>query len=110
MTSEAFQARVEAVVVALERTHDRQHPLRRVPMDLVAGAVADAARVGGAEPCDLTPVQVAEILNVVLARNQSIPNSGLKFTVDPAHLDVVAPWQPSSYQVHDGVERLRDGG
>lgn len=108
MTPAAFQARVEAVIAVLETIHDRQHPLRRVPMDLVAAAVAADACPTALE--DLRASQIADLLNAILARNAMQPASAVIFQTDPSAFDVVSPWQASSYVVHDGVERLRDGG
>lgn len=110
MTPEGFQARVEFVVGMLERLHDRQYPLRSIPMDLVADAVARDAQAAGRELAALTPYEIAAGLNAVLARNLILPGSALHFHSTPDQFDVVSPWQASSYAAHDGVERLRDGG
>ena len=108
MTPEAFQDRVEAVIGILERLHDRQYPLRRIPMDLVAAAVATEAAPRPLEA--LSPPDIAAILNVILARNAIQPGSAVALATDPSQFDVVAPWQASNYSPHDGVDRLRDGG
>lgn len=107
MTPEDFQARVAAVIAIVEQLHDREYPLRRVPMDLVAAAVA--AEACPIAPDDLSPGRIAELLQVILSRNTA-PGAALHFQTAPSAFDVVAPWQASSYCAHDGVERLRDGG
>lgn len=124
LTAADFQARVEAVIGMLERLHDRQYPLRSIPMDLVAEAVAAEARASGINSwhvvssrriegvedlVDLTPHQIATILNTILSRNMR-PGDALHFASDSSQFDVTSPWQASSYVPHDGVERLRDGG
>lgn len=106
MTPAAFQERVDAVIAVLEQIHDAQYPLRRVPMDLVAEAVARDAGAIALE--DLSAGQIAACLNGILARQN--PASAVRFQTAPSAFDVVSPWQGSSYQVHDGAERLKDGG
>lgn len=107
MTLAAFQVRVEAVIDALERLHDRQYPLRRIPMDLVAEAVATEVHPADLEA--LSPRQIADTLNVILARNAALPTA-VRFATGPDAFEVASPWQASSFLPHDGVERLRDGG
>lgn len=108
MTPADFQVRVETVIAIMEQTHDRQYPLRRVPMDLVSEAVA--AEACPVAPEDLSPSRIAVLLNTILARNNILPTSAVSFQTDASAFDRVSPWQASSFQVHDGVERLRDGG
>jgi hypothetical protein len=125
MTAAEFQERVESVIGMLERMHDRQYPLRNIPMDLVAEAVAAEARQAGLNSwtvistrqiegvedlVDLTPYQIASVLNTILARNAYLPGSALHFATSPDQFDRSSPWEASSYLPHDGVERLRDGG
>jgi hypothetical protein len=108
-----FQARVEIVVGMLERMHDRQYPLRSIPMDLVAESVGKEAIEQSLDPsfdlARLSPHQIAVHLNAILARNAA-PGHALYFQSAPSQFDLVSPWQASTYVVHDGVERLRDGG
>ena len=93
-----MQARVDAVIAALEGANDRQHPLRRIPMDLVAEAVEIDAAALGLQALDLTPAQVAHVLQRILERQTH--NSAVWRL--PEDIDRVGPEQGSSYLPHAG--------
>ena len=96
--------RVTAVIETLERMHDQQHPLRRIPIDLVAAAVC--AEAESVDLGDVAPRRIAEVLNVILART----GAAVLRLPDPADAEVVGITQGSSYLPHEGAARLRDGG
>lgn len=136
MTIAEFQTRVEWVIGELERMHDRQYPLRSIPMDMVTEAVARECgcrtvserqsigarirlcverirawwRYGVPIMADnlarLHPHQIADALNAILKRNMG---TAAHFNVTPDALDAVSPWRASSYLPHEGVDRLSDG-
>lgn len=109
-----FQDRVEAVVVALERIHERQYPLRSIPMDMVAEAVAtDLAATWQVESDAAAeranPFDIATALNAVLFRNMALPKNAWQFSANPDTYDTPGLWSAGSYLPHAGVDTLRDG-
>ncbi len=117
MTLAEFQGRVEGVILALEFLHQRQYPLRAIPMDIVTDAIiAEASSREGGDRAplevaeDLSPNQLGDLLNVILSRNMSTPKNAWAFSDGPTTYDISAPWLVGGFLPHNGVERLREGG
>lgn len=69
MANTELWRRVDATIVALELMHDRVHPLRRIPMDMVTDAVEKELSSWGQVPLESTPRDIASALNAIAARN-----------------------------------------
>lgn len=104
MASEFAIERTEQVMNALEGVNNCRHPLRSIPLDMIADAVLVASRVEKFE--ELSPREVAHILNGILGRNNDL----LMKIPNPDSLDTVGIFNGSSFLIHEGVARLSEGG